>query len=205
MADSLSATHRAAAPSYAGRMAGRLIWFFGPSKAGKATLIRAVADGRGHALRTHLKVGAEVEVCTQSLKSGPRDRLADVIADVERDRPGLTQLIKGQSIDIWDWEPRLNTPGDARLQDCCQEVVFVWAHPNELNRRCVQRAEHAKRANDLEEWEYWSSQTEETCRQELNHQLRWVSSLKLPISWVKNDGSQVEIGEKPPQAQVGPN
>lgn len=180
-------------------MAGRLIWFFGPSTAGKETLIVAIAEGRDHALRTHLKVGAKVGVCTQSLKTEHRDKLADAI--VERDRQGLTQLIKGQSADIWDdREPQLHVPGDARLRDCQQEVVFVWAPPNELHRRCVQRAERARGAGDLEGSGYWSSWTEEGCRYELNLQLRWVSALKLPISWVRNDGNQVEIGEKPPQA-----
>jgi hypothetical protein len=179
-------------------MAGRLIWFFGPSAAGKRTLLEAAAHQLNHPLRMYLDLGTPVEICAQSLISDRAD-FAKAIAAADLRRPGLTQLIKGQSIDIWDWEPQRDVPGILRglLPDCREEVVFVWAPPAELHRRCVERAEHARQVGNDQLWRYWSQQTTQTCRQELELQLRWVRALELEISWVKSEGS-IEIGSEPP-------
>ena len=58
----------------------RLIWFFGPSAAGKGTLVRAVATDAAHPLRKHLALGERVEVCAASLdKEVARERVVGVI------------------------------------------------------------------------------------------------------------------------------
>ena len=122
-------------------MIERSIWFFGPSAAGKCTLIRAIESDQAQPLRVQLQLGSAVELCTESLDGGmSRDRLAAAI--VRHHRSGLAQLIKGRSRDIWDEFPQLDVPGQlARLlPNCQQELLFIWAHPAELSRRCRGRA-----------------------------------------------------------------
>jgi hypothetical protein len=146
---------------------GRLIWFFGPSAAGKDTLIRATAGRQDHPLRTHLNLGDEVEVCNQSLNNDDRASLAAVIAERHRREPPL--LIKGQTTDV----SILHLPQDLKSEGAYQqEVVFVWAHPSRLARRCALRAERAKEAGDLQMVQYWQLQTEAQCTREMGqHQV----------------------------------
>src|SRR5947209_3448031 len=179
-------------------MIERSIWFFGPSAAGKCTLIRAIESDQAQPLRVQLQLGSAVELCTESLDGGmSRDRLAAAI--VRHHRSGLAQLIKGRSRDIWDEFPQLDVPGQlARLlPNCQQELLFIWAHPAELSRRCRARAEQAKDAGDEGRSAYWSTYSEEVCKREHDQQIDWVSSLGLPILWVRNEDDQLGIGEQP--------
>jgi hypothetical protein len=175
-------------------MGSRLIWFFGPSAAGKDTLIHATAGERDHPVRTNLHLGGEVEVCEQSLNNDHRDGLAAVIA--ERTRPEVPLLLKGQTSDMSE----RHTPQKfKRLPEYEQQIVFVWADPSELARRCAIRAELFRESGDLEQFRYWSVQTKETCTLEMyRHQLPWVKVLELPILCVSTDGDQPSTGPKPP-------
>ncbi|MGO8877210.1 MAG: hypothetical protein ACLQNG_15780 [Acidimicrobiales bacterium] len=129
-------------------MNARLVWFFGPSCAGKATLIREVAADVTHPLSRHLALEAPVETCAASLDTGGRSVLDQTIRD--QLRPGLTMLIKGQSSDIWTPERRVPLQLAGDLLGSRHDVVVVWADPAELDRRALVRADERPR-----EREYW--------------------------------------------------
>jgi ABC-type cobalamin transport system ATPase subunit len=83
----------------------RLVWFLGPSCAGKTTLIGDVAGDLGHPLSLHLARQTPVEVCAASLEVEGRSVLGKTIHD--QLRPSLTLLVKGQSSDISSPERRV--------------------------------------------------------------------------------------------------
>lgn len=166
-------------------MSGRLIWFLGPSSAGKSTLISAVSNDTDDELRVHLRIEEPVRIVSESLDDTQnRDELAELIHS--RHSPRLTQLVKGQSSDIWDesWgRPVRDIPGylGALLPDCSQEAVFVWADVEDLDLRCRIRGQ------DID------------CALETALQTRWTKRLTLPTLCVKNPtGGPIDIGACPP-------
>src|ERR1700728_3982792 len=125
-------------------MAGRVIWFFGPSGAGKKTLIGQMTEDPLHPLRVHLCLGRDIDACEESFTKGKdaaRDTLAGVIAGSIG--PTTDLLVKGQSRDIWDRHPRRDLPGKvADLRPASrQEVVFVWTDLADLRPRCLNRGQ----------------------------------------------------------------
>ncbi len=129
-------------------MNARLVWFFGPSCAGKATLIREVAADLTHPLSTHLALEAPIKVCAVSLDVDGRSVLGQTIRD--QLRPGLTLLIKGQSSDISSPERRVPLRLAADLPGSQHDVLVVWADPAELDRRALVRADERPSERD-----YW--------------------------------------------------
>ena len=177
----------------------RLIWFFGPSAAGKETLIRDVASDSKHPIRKQLALQGRVEICVESLdKEVARERIPGVIG---RWRSGDALLVKGQSRDIWDLGgqplelPRLIAKKHPQFR---QEVVFVWADPRELARRCENRSRRDEESGDAEGAAFWSRYSVEGCAAEHELQRKWVEALGRPILWVKNEGASLAIGDPPP-------
>jgi hypothetical protein len=127
----------------------QLIWFFGPSAAGKETLVRRVARNAHDPLRQHLALAGRVEVCAESLdKEVARWRLAEVLTRCPLS-DGETLLVKGQSADIWDdREPSLRIPEQlaAALPTCTQKVVFVWARAEQTRSKMPRAGDPGGRA-----------------------------------------------------------
>lgn len=108
---------------------------------------------------------------------------------VANHRSRADQLIKGQSSDIWDWQPRRNLTlaVASQLPECAQEIVFVWADAVDLRRRCLARP-------NLEGYDW----TNHDFDLEIRLLIQWVSDLGLPTMCVKNpDGESLAIDECP--------
>jgi len=116
-----------------------------------------------------------------------RDSLVETLA--ANQDPDADQLVKGQSSDIWDWDPRrdLTLAIASRLPDCTQEIVFVWADRNDLRRRCLARP-------NPESYD-WNNHDFD---RELQWLIRWVVNLGLPTVCVKNpDVGPLSMDERP--------
>lgn len=91
---------------------------------------------------------------------------------------GAALLIKGQWVDIAR-ERHLPLPAEVRnrFPNARHEVVFLWAQPVELHRRCGERG--------------YAQQTEaDGHAEELRDQVERVSQLDLPITWLRTkDGA----------------
>src|SRR5579872_3556225 len=171
-------------------MSPRIIWFFGPSAAGKDTLMRRVEQRVDGDLRTALHITGSVDVCVPSLDTeGDRSDLASLI--VEGTNRSEVQVVKGQTSDI----EKHQTPSRliAALPDCIQSLVFVWASPATLAQRLTARA----RTSEGPRAEWAARQGEPECRWEMNRNREAVQSLDLPILYIKNDGPSLEIGAEP--------
>jgi len=170
-------------------MAGRVEWFFGPSAAGKGTLIEAIAADEGHPLRVGLGLGAGVDVCQESFDTERRGGLSELLAArIDRD---VTLLVKGQTTDMT--ERRI--PQGLRSR-CQQGVVFVWADLSVLQRRCAERAEEQRRSGNARDYEYWR---QHSCEVELfRYQIPEVQNLGIPTSCVKAQGGTFIMGSCPP-------
>src|SRR5437773_835888 len=80
-----------------------IVWFFGPSAAGKATLIRHLLGHRPPGLLMNLRLsGYELKPCHESLScKGPdRTALVDLIPKLVADAANLAIFIKGQTVDL---------------------------------------------------------------------------------------------------------
>jgi hypothetical protein len=170
-------------------MADRIVWFHGPSGAGKCTLVNQIEIDSGHPVRHRLSLADVLLLCREGFAKDTqtRDSLADTLA--RHHRPGTDLLVKGQSSDIWDWDPRrdLTLAVASRLPHCTQEIVFVWADPGDLRRRCNSRP-------NPEGYNWNSHNFDLECRL----LIQWVSALGLPTTCVKNsDEGGLAIGEHP--------
>lgn len=171
-------------------MAGRLVWLHGPSGAGKKTLAAEMEGDAGHPVRTWISLSDPLTFCRESLLTEKIARDALGAKLVARYRPDADQLAKGQSSDIWDWHPRRDVPLaiGARLPQCSQEIIVVWADRDELYRRCVTRPNPEGYDWDQHKFDV-----------ELQLLIGWVMKLGLPTLCVKNpDERPLAIGESPP-------
>ena len=170
-------------------MRDRLIWFFGPSAAGKSTLIESVAATPSHPLRASLDLGVTVKVCRESLEIYDRDALAGMLE--AHDTSNEVLLVKGQTTDI----TYRSLP--QRLTDIWeQSTVFVWADLTVLEVRRAEREALYTLAGNIEAADYWR---QHSCRRELyEYQIPLVKSLTLPITCVRTQGGTFDIGRCPP-------
>lgn len=167
----------------------RLVWFFGPSCAGKATLIREVAVDLDHPLSTHLLLESPVEICAASLEVEGRPFLGQTIRD--QLRPGFTLLVKGQSSDIKTPQRQVPRQLAVELPGSRHDVVVVWADPTELDRRALLRAEERPAERD-----YWLRHHGNSAL-ELTWQIGWTTALGMSTTWVRTGNGRVWIGEGP--------
>jgi hypothetical protein len=173
-------------------MSPRIIWFFGPSAAGKDTLMDQIERGiAAEDLIAALNATGPLEVCVPSLDT-ERDR-ADLVNLIAQGLPACeTQLVKGQTsdIDLHETPSRLT----AMVPECAQSLVFVWASPATLAQRLSVRA----RTSTGPRAKWAARQGEAECRWEMGKNRDEVRSLDLPILYIKNDGPSLEIGAEPP-------
>lgn len=119
------------------KVGGEFIWIFGPSAAGKKTLIDRLLGGGEGALRRRLRIEAHVLLCEESIAwigshISAQTRRALVGAASSLLMPQTSVLIKGQTV---DFENR--TPQELRdaVPDATHRLLFLWASPDELWRR----------------------------------------------------------------------
>lgn len=173
----------------------RVLWFFGPSAAGKRTLLRRVESG-DEELVAALEIAGPTEPCLASLAGSEADRSTLGAAIAELARPGVTVLVKGQTHDL-DWRNLPEQVGQS-VPGCRQDVLFVWADPTVLAQRCAARRARYASMGDEAKAESWAAYDEPTCRWETGENLGLVRELRLPIVYVENDGPHVALGAPPP-------
>lgn len=161
----------------------KLVWFFGPSCAGKATSIEKIVNGDyGLYMQTlGLYPPCKAIKCEESLdKLKPRSELSSIILNKYNTLNTDGLLIKGQTEDL-----NISIPQDLRRQLTKLEhkIVFLWAEPKELNRRRLETRSGYP-------WDSWSIDTH---IDELKIQVEKVSKLaeeNFPVIWIDNTDNQ---------------
>lgn len=163
-----------------------IIWFFGPSCAGKATTIKKIVNG-DYGLYTQileLHPSYKIVKCEESLdKSKPRNGLTSIILNKYNLHDIDILIIKGQTSDL-----DMETPQSLRKQltNVSHVIVFLWVSLEELNRRRI-----ATRSGPP--WDGWSINIH---KDELKIQVQRVDKLKendFPVFWIDNTGNLPKI------------
>jgi len=174
-----------------------ILWFFGQSGAGKATLMRQLRDGNvPPRLTGDLSAHARrVEVCGVScdteMNNDWRQRERHLPQLVRRQAEGLpgtaALMIKGQNTDLYPhrWSSGVFRAVTRTTPSCVHRIVFVWCEPGEVYRRWQQRGQ--KKGGD-----YWRDQSMSSCRQELEDQLKWIGSLRSKFRVVCVDATHAD-------------
>lgn len=160
-----------------------IVWFFGPSCAGKATSISKIIDGEKGFYTQILDLDPLCKVirCEESIdKSNPRDKLASIILNKYNNSSIDVLLVKGQTKDL-----EMEIPKNVRsqLHEVGHKIVFLWATPEELNRRRL----------ETRHTDYWNGWDIGNHVYELKLQVQKVSNLveeNFPVIWVDNTDNQ---------------
>lgn len=117
----------------------KILWVFGPTGVGKATLISKLTENENHYLHSTLGIRKPLRVSQHgdSLRQKERTRLDELL--VEEFKPG-TLLVKGQHIDYRHEIPQKILTSAPDLK---QEFVFLFASGETIKKR------QAKRRRDL--------------------------------------------------------
>lgn len=164
----------------------KIIWFFGPSCAGKATTIERIMNNDQGLYSEIIELYSLQRVikCDESfIKSLPREDLVSTILNKYNLLDIEVLLIKGQTTDL-----NMMLPQNLRrqLSNVPHEIVFLWVSPEELNRRRL-----GTRHTD-----YWKGWGIGNHMDELRLQVQKVSKLveeNFPVFWVYNTGNLPEI------------
>lgn len=156
-----------------------IIWFFGPSCAGKATTIEKIVGGDQGLLIQFLGLHASSKImkCEESLdKSKSRDELIPAILNRYQPLNVDILLIKGQTKDLEKTLPQLLRK---QLDEVKHKIIFLWVEPKELNSRRLKN-------RSGQPWDNWNIDTH---KRELNIQVEKVSKLRksgFSIIWIDN-------------------
>jgi len=147
----------------------QIVWFFGPSAAGKATLIRKLADERPQSLLSQLRsVGLDIKVCEPSMQKRCGPPLVQVVPGLVQDDSLLVLLIKGQTQeDPCADQPRLLKQALPRLD---HRIIFVCCELKEV----VRRAQECRKGTA-------APQSDDHCKAELETQLAKVGKLQSDL------------------------
>jgi hypothetical protein len=108
----------------------RLVWFFGPSAAGKKKLACNLATQENHPLKEPLGLTKQPQLCRESPKSSGRTDLLKIVPAQLQQKTCL--LLKGQTEDFNNHVPETLR---AALPQVHHLLVFLWATPETLLHR----------------------------------------------------------------------
>lgn len=164
----------------------KIVWFFGPSCAGKTTIIERVVSSN---LELYSKILALssfriIKKCEEGFvtSKSQREDLAVIIPERYDFLETDCLLIKGQTSDL----DRIAQDLRRKLPNVKHEIVFLWVSPEELNRRRLET-----RSGDP--WDGWSINTH---KDELKIQVEKVDKLRgsdFPVFWIDNTGNLPKI------------
>ncbi len=154
-----------------------VLWFFGQSAAGKATLVRKIEKEKPAQLLRLLQIeGYILRVCGTGFKRpGTRQELVSDICAHVKDGPNVALLVKGQEEDLGNGRPQ---DARRRLPTLIHRIVFVRSDPNEVFRRWQKQPGR----------EHW---TREGAFRELKHQLDFVGVLRKDFNTICVDANDL--------------